>query len=250
MRIAHAAAIAMALSAAGMLRAAGPAGRFTMTAAEQAIIDHTNAERKKARLPPLQPNPALFAAARAHTSNMARQDKLAHELDGKAPADRAQAAGYRYSLVGENVAMGQSGPAEVVEGWMNSPGHRANILKPEFTEIGIGIGRNSDGRPYYTQVFGRPAERTAVPPPPAVQAKVTLSNKADKPVTLTLSDGALRIIPAGQSKVVTASGSGRLPHLKIKNGKDVLQADLEDGFVYELTHDDGVWKIDGQAPEK
>ncbi|VTT98481.1 SCP-like extracellular OS=Actinosynnema mirum (strain ATCC 29888 / DSM 43827 / NBRC 14064 / IMRU 3971) GN=Amir_4392 PE=4 SV=1: CAP [Gemmataceae bacterium] len=122
---------------------------------EQGVIDLTNAERKKADLPPLKANPKLMAAARGHGENMAKQDKLDHVLDDKKPADRVKDAGYKYAAVGENVAWNQKDPAQVVEAWMNSEGHRANILKKEYEEIGVAVAKNAKGEPYWVQVFGK-----------------------------------------------------------------------------------------------
>jgi uncharacterized protein (TIGR03000 family) len=135
----------------------GPFDDVKMSEMEKAILDLTNAERKKKDLPPLKPNAKLFAAARKHSENMARQEKLAHELDGKKPSDRVKEAGYAGGFVGENVAYGVTTAEEVVAGWMDSEGHRDNILNKNFTEIGVGVGKASDGTLYFTQVFGRPA---------------------------------------------------------------------------------------------
>jgi uncharacterized protein (TIGR03000 family) len=129
---------------------------FKMSDIEKAILDRTNAERKKKDLPELKPNPKLFTAARKHSENMAKQDKLAHELDDKKPSDRTKAEGYPGPFIGENVAWGPTTAEEVVSGWMDSEGHRANILNKNFTEIGIGVAKNAKGALYYTQVFGRP----------------------------------------------------------------------------------------------
>ncbi|MBA4066231.1 MAG: CAP domain-containing protein [Isosphaera sp.] len=129
------------------------------TKEEQAVIDLTNAERKKADLPPLAAAPKLTAAARGHAANMAKQDKLNHTLDDKTFADRAKDAGYKYRALGENIAWGQAGPKEVVEGWMNSKPHKENILKDEYTEIGVGVAKNAKGERYWVQVFGKPAGR-------------------------------------------------------------------------------------------
>lgn len=130
---------------------------FKLSAEEKAVIELTNAERKKADkgLEPLKMNPQLMEAARAHGANMAKQDKLDHVLDEKAPADRAKAAGYKYRFVGENIAWNQKTPAQVLDGWMKSEGHRANILRPEYTEIGVAVVRNGKGQPYWVQVFGK-----------------------------------------------------------------------------------------------
>ena len=70
--------------------------------------------------------------------------------------DRLAAAEYRWQAAGENLAFGQQSAAAVVAGWMQSPGHRANILHATFTEMGVAYLTDTNGRPYYVQVFGRP----------------------------------------------------------------------------------------------
>jgi uncharacterized protein YkwD len=124
---------------------------------EQKILDLTNQAREQEKLPPLKPNAQLFEAARGHTANMARKGEMKHELDGKRVPDRVSATGYRWAEVGENIAETDGDPpALIFKGWMESKGHRANILNPVFTEIGIGIVRNAKGDTYYTQVFAKP----------------------------------------------------------------------------------------------
>jgi uncharacterized protein YkwD len=131
----------------------------TLSKEEQAILDLTNKEREKEKLPPLRVNAKLLQSARAHSANMAKQNKMDHVLDGKEPKDRVKEIGYEYMHMGENVAYGQRTAADVLKVWMNSPGHRMNILRKEFTEIGIGVERSSKGVPYYAQVFGTPLSR-------------------------------------------------------------------------------------------
>ena len=131
----------------------------TLSDTEARILELTNAARKKEGLGPLTISLLLTEAARAHSKNQAMHDTMAHELDGKKPSDRVKAAGYRYRSTGENVAYGKGVNVDgIFEGWMKSPGHRANILKPEFTEIGIGAAPSATGKVYYTQDFGRPRE--------------------------------------------------------------------------------------------
>ncbi|MCE9565695.1 MAG: CAP domain-containing protein [Planctomycetes bacterium] len=129
-------------------------GEVALTKDEQGVIDLTNAERKKADLPPLKMNPLLMVAARGHAENMAKQDKLAHELDDQKPADRVKATGYNYGYVGENVAWNQKNPTEVLDSWMKSQGHRDNILLGEYAEIGVAVAKNAKGERYWVQVFG------------------------------------------------------------------------------------------------
>lgn len=122
---------------------------------EQAVLDQTNKEREKEKLPPLKANAQLFKAARSHTDNMARTGEFKHELDGKTPADRVKDVGYKYSTMGENIAYGTGlSPKDAVKLWMESPPHKENLLKEDYQEIGIGIAKNEKGEVYYTQVFG------------------------------------------------------------------------------------------------
>ncbi|MFD5340861.1 CAP domain-containing protein [Streptomyces hawaiiensis] len=120
-----------------------------------AVIDLTNRERARAGLRPLAADPSLTTAAQAHSADMVARAFYAHTApDGSRPWDRAAAAGSALRSIGENIACGQRSPAEVVEGWMNSPGHRANILKPGFTHIGIGFCGGGRAGMYWTQLFG------------------------------------------------------------------------------------------------
>ncbi|HZY89662.1 MAG TPA: CAP domain-containing protein [Gemmataceae bacterium] len=136
------------------------AAKVEMSRAEQTILDLTNKERAKEKLPPLKPNALLFQIARAHSANMAKKGQMNHVLDGKNPAQRTLAGGYDYKHVGENLGESDGAPLRViVQGWMNSKHHRDNILKREFTEIGLGVVRNGKGDFYYTQLFGTPKKK-------------------------------------------------------------------------------------------
>jgi uncharacterized protein YkwD len=127
---------------------------------EKTLLDLTNAERAKEKLPPLTANPLLFRAARAHSANMARKGEMKHVLDGKTPNDRLDDVGYDWRKCGENIAQSDGASLqEIVKGWMESKAHREHILEPAFTEIGVGIARDDKGDVYYTQVFGTPADK-------------------------------------------------------------------------------------------
>ena len=129
---------------------------FKLTDDEQAVLDATNAERKKEKLEPLTADPKLTEAARAHAANMAKLSKLDHTLDEKTFEDRVKATGYKYRALGENIAWNQPAPKDVVESWMKSEGHRKNILNAEYTQIGVAVAKNDKGEPYWVQVFGSP----------------------------------------------------------------------------------------------
>ncbi len=134
--------------------------------AEAAIIEMTNAFRAENHLSTVAGNAALKSAAQAYADHLARTATFSHSADGRQPADRAQAAGYRYCMVAENLALNQSSrgfeardlAGRMVEGWKNSPPHRASMLAPNVTEIGIGIARGPDADPKFltVQLFGRP----------------------------------------------------------------------------------------------
>ena len=99
----------------------------------------------------------LAAAAQAHSADMVRRGFFAHESpDGRQVWDRAVAEGYAYRKVAENIAAGQRTADEVVRGWMESQGHRANILDRDLTQIGVGRAEGGSYGVYWTQVFGTP----------------------------------------------------------------------------------------------
>lgn len=121
------------------------------------VVTATNAERARHRLGLLSLDPRLARAAQRHSDDMVRRAFFAHENpDGEQVWDRAVAAGYRYRKVAENIAAGQRTAEEVVRGWMESPGHRANILDGELTQIGVGHALGGSYGGYWTQVFGTP----------------------------------------------------------------------------------------------
>jgi uncharacterized protein YkwD len=134
-------------------------GGVRLTKEEKALLELTNKEREKEGLRPLKANAKLFEAARKHSANMARQQRMDHTLDDKGPSERLREAGYRGFGWAENCAAGQRTPAEAVRAWMRSPGHRRNMLNESFAEIGLGVALSKDGTRYWTQVFGRPSRR-------------------------------------------------------------------------------------------
>jgi uncharacterized protein YkwD len=152
-------ALLLVLGYAGFLTADTPAKdtkTFTPSKEEQEVLDLTNKERQAAGLPALKANEKLFKAARAHSANMAKQNELNHTLDGKGPGERLADAGYKPAGWAENCAQGQRTPQEALASWMNSEGHKANILG-QHAEIGIGIATSEGGVKYWTQVFANPA---------------------------------------------------------------------------------------------
>jgi len=109
--------------------------------------------------PPLTLSGALGGVALGHADDMAEHDYFEHQdLTGHSPADRVRAVGYREKRVGENIAYGPKSVEEVVQGWLDSPGHCENIMDPRFAEMGIGYAAGRSGRHgvYWVQVFAEP----------------------------------------------------------------------------------------------
>lgn len=142
-------------------QAAAPAAQKTATEAkpastglsayEQQVVDLTNAERQKAGLQPLAVDTTLSKSAHDKSADMAKNNYFDHTSPTYgSPFDQMKANGISYRSAGENIAKGQQTPAEVVKAWMESPGHRANILNKNFTHIGVGFVENGS---IWTQQF-------------------------------------------------------------------------------------------------
>ncbi len=122
------------------------------------VIQRTNLERLKAGARPLRANGTLMRIAQAHAEDMARRGYFAHaNPEGVQPWQRAESAGYRYTQVGENIVMGARTADSATKLWMDSPGHKANILEPKYVETGVGIAAGKRGT-IMVQVFGRSTE--------------------------------------------------------------------------------------------
>lgn len=126
-----------------------------ITAELQQVVDLVNAERAKAGCKALSVDSKLMTAAQRHSQDQADHRTMTHDgSDGSDVGERLDRVGYAWRAYGENVAWNQQSPAAVMDAWMNSPGHRANILNCSFTEIGVGVARSNG--PYWTQDFGTP----------------------------------------------------------------------------------------------
>lgn len=122
-----------------------------VNAFEQEVVKLTNAERTKAGLAPFKTDDKLMAAAREKSQDMQSKNYFSHTSPTfGSPFDRMKALGITYKSAGENIAQGQRTPQEVVQAWMDSPGHRANILNAKFTHIGVGYVKSGN---YWTQQF-------------------------------------------------------------------------------------------------
>ena len=138
------------------------------TAQAARVLELVNAARAEARkcghqsfapAPALKPSAVLAAAAAAHARDMAEHAELTHAgSDGSKPAERITRAGYEWRASGENVASGQRNADAVVAAWLQSPGHCANIMEPNFTEMGVAFVQMPGANPniYWAQSFATP----------------------------------------------------------------------------------------------
>ncbi|MGB5916844.1 MAG: CAP domain-containing protein [Phormidesmis sp.] len=231
------------------------------SAFEQEVLKLTNEFRQSNGLNALVIDQNLEKAADKHSLDMATLDFFSHTgNDGTKPWDRTDAVGYESKTVGENIAAGYRTPKEVVDGWINSPGHRANMLNPAYNEIGLGYYflQNDTGsvnyNSYWTQVFGKgtittststPAKAKPTPTPISTptpeptfnnRSVINGTNRADKLVggsanqSLYGRQGNDAInAGAGNDRLVGGSGDDKLfgeagnDQLLGGSGKDVLQ---------------------------
>ncbi len=126
----------------------------------QIMLDLINQARMEAGVPPLITTPELMQSAQAHSRDMSCRNYFSHNnLDGETPFDRMEEAGYPMVYAAENIYAGQgvyNSPEKAVKAWLNSPGHRVNMLSPDFVHIGLGYAYTSTSYygGYYTTDFG------------------------------------------------------------------------------------------------
>lgn len=121
---------------------------------QKEVVRLVNVERSKRGLSELSFNTELSNVATLKSQDMINKNYFDHTSPTYgSPFDMMKQFNISYRTAGENIAKGQRTPAEVVNSWMNSPGHRANILNANFTDIGIGVSKSSNGTLYWTQMF-------------------------------------------------------------------------------------------------
>lgn len=146
-----------------------PADPKTLTRVLRKLVELHNLEREKAepdddkeKAGPLEPDARLMAAALRHAEDMAKMGHTEHQgSDESTMIERTREAGYRFRFLGENVAAGQKTPELAMTGWLNSEGHRKNILNSDYTQIGVALVRSRKGVNYWCVVFGRPLVKPA-----------------------------------------------------------------------------------------
>ena len=177
------------------------------------LLRFTNLERQKAGVAALSLSSQLNQAAQNHADDMTKNNYFSHTgLNGSKPSDRAKATGYNYSYVGENIAAGHSTPAETIKQWMNSQGHRENILNSNYREIGFGYSYSDSSkyRHYWVQVFGK---SNATIPNATTTPTITFEKKSNAIFDVVERDYAQYFFPATATQV---SGSGNdIQYLRI-----------------------------------
>jgi Cysteine-rich secretory protein family len=134
-----------------------PGRAQAVSVAEQYLFQAANAERAQRGLSTLRWDSALYRAAQGHSLEMAKRESISHQYSGEPElASRGKSAGARFSLIAENVAEAQTA-VRIHDAWMNSPGHRANLLDPHVDAVGISV-RSRNGQLYAVQDFERAVE--------------------------------------------------------------------------------------------
>jgi uncharacterized protein YkwD len=216
------------LLAAGIVVAAAlPVAASAQSVAERAaqeVRQCANKERRKHGLGPLTENPILDKAARYHARNMAKKDFFDHtDPEGRGPAERIDLFGSweAFNGIGENIAAGEDGPAQACRDWMESPGHRENILDPSYHAIGGGFAMGDTSlRFYYVQEFGErnvgpPAPKPAADPSQRPAVAVRLYNAQDS-LTVSVDDQPRGTVRAGQERTVNLGRLGPDSRIKVE----------------------------------
>lgn len=253
----------------------------SLDAMATSIVTLVNQNRASNGLAALTVNPVLTYSAKLHSDQMAGQSQvqglleaMSHTLYGvtlPTMASRDAFAGYEYTSIGENIAFGYTSASEVMTAWMNSSGHRANILDANYTEIGVAVKANSDGVLYFTQEFGRPINPTPPPPPPPpatpVPALLAIGSGPGMTASLAIYDavtgqyrnsitpyggfrGGVRVATAdvngdGYDDVITAAGAGGGPHVMVFDGK--TNQSIMSFFAYAASFTSGVFVAAGDV---
>ena len=220
---------------------------------ESAVIEMTNAFRRENKLGQVRINPKLSAAARKYAALLAKTQEFSHTAGGTNAGDRIKASGYDFCGYGENLAMAADSrgfasrplASSAVTGWINSPGHRANMLAPNVTEIGIGVALVPYKYPKYVtvQLFGQPSSG-------AVEFQI--SNTTKDTISYTFAGKTNKIEPryaithtsctAGQ---ITFEKSGGLFAKSVKASYDAAN-----GKVYVLKPDGDGLKVEIEKRRK
>lgn len=218
---------------------------------EAAIVELTNAFRQEQRLGTVAPNKELAAAARWFADYLARTGKFGHQADGREPQERAAAHGYRFCMVGENLAMNldsrgftsQGLAIQTVEGWKASPPHRRTLLEPAVTEIGIAVARVPDKHPRFVsvQLLGRPE---------SLKVELKIQNMSTQTVSYTLAGESHSIDPR-TAVTHTSCEPGEVMFQRAGAASPIARFPMRDGAAFTIRPGEGasvsVHQDDGAA---
>lgn len=221
---------------------------------ESAVVELTNAFRKENKLAAVRINPKLSATARNYANLLARTQDFSHTAGGTNAGDRIKQSGYEFCSYAENLAMAADSrgfasrplAGGAVTGWINSPGHRANLLEPNVTEVGVGVALVPYQYPKYVtvQVFARPR---------AEAIEFQISNSLPNKVTYSFA-GKTQTIEPSYAVTHTSCTPGPILFEKVGGvfGKAVkARYEAADGKVYVLKPDPAAGlKVEIQARRK
>lgn len=209
---------------------------------EAAVIEFTNAYRARQNLGALKANAKLTKAARAYAAYIAKSGVFSHTADGRQAGDRITSAGYAWCQIGENLALhvdsrgfeARALAEKSVEGWINSPPHRANMVAPSVTEIGVGVARapDKDAKFISVQLFARPQ---------SLQYEFQIANTADQNVSYSFAGEEHELKPH-HAVTHTSCNPGEITFDNYGGGlwgKALsMRYEARDGQVYRLEADD------------
>ena len=204
---------------------------------EQAVIEMTNAYRRENKLAEVSADPELARAARTYAAYLAKSGAFSHTADSRDVGARARASGYEWCSIGENLAMNSDSRGfethalarQTVEGWINSPPHKENLLGRTYTDIGVGVVQAPGPNPKYitVQVFGRPKSS---------KFKFEIANATGQPVVYSF-DGSKHLLSPKMSVTHTSCTPGSLDFLKPGTKTVAARFQAGDQTVYTLTTD-------------
>ena len=204
---------------------------------ETAMIEMTNAFRLENKLGKVRFSTALTRTARTYAAFLAKNNVFSHTADNRGVGDRAAASGYEWCTIGENLAMNLDSRGfetralarETVEGWINSPGHRENLLGEHYTDVGVGVVQAPDSNPKYiiVQVFGRPQS-----------AKVTfqITNTTGQSVAYSVGDKRHDLNPR-MSVTHTSCAPDKISFEKVGKSQVSARYEASDATIYTLKTD-------------
>jgi hypothetical protein len=231
----------------GLLLAAAPASAQTSEEVEKKVLDEVNAYRAKKDAPKLEADDKLNEIAQAHAKGMAKADKYGddgkngHVWQGKGPADRVKAAGYKHLGFAENVGwnVGQKDPGgSMIKTWLKSAPHEKNISTKDFTRAGVAAAKGKSGKWYYVLVMAKPqvVERTL---------KLTITNRTKEKIAFRVGTKKYEIGPDKMGELTHTTTATKVQIGVTWPGKAKEELfDVADKGSYALTESEGKYAFE------